>query len=989
MSDAASKRTRRRSTHTEPALHSEVLLSFPGGQEPLASVVAQVPFAPYAPRGEVRLEVLLTTASSRVTLRERDRPASTFVSQAGSEVAIWDHESSTWWSAPGSVAPLKVQPADRLTVKQSRAGGARRTILGLSDATLGSVKTELEFDADPRWQPFALSFLSLLFGGPLCHAESGVPIQRLSRQGLITGARGFIGERPDPVMTLAVSGAAVLRVGPDSFTPPPGFERKSPLTWESGSQHRRRAGSPNATGSGPPWRASRPSSGATQSGQVRGVTPERRIVSPEHLTPECEVSSRGGDIAMSVHQDLLDGIHNAVNMAGSLLGTGTLNDGKISVPWLANLEAIANASATAPGSGLFALLRDAPRVAATGNIPASGGTGLLDVIAVMLERNKPGFSSLSISAQIPILEAVEDNQLGVVSISGLPKTLGTGSTPWKKLVIANVVNISGTADFSTLPAFPKGMINTAAIGANGDIQLDVRIPDIHLRGTLACALTPLGLAAVGVATTAACILMPWTCPAAILLATVLWTILDQITRIEIGSSDVGLALDISYQWDAASSVLKPQVTTNATSGTIDIISTWSSGGAMATLIDDFFLVVGDLFNLWLAVLVEVLPGALESFLAAHASFPPGLSNLTANAGWSSSAQNSVLTLAASLQPNGKLPVGPYVTQVDSLPKVASTLQNDLVLLEETLNPPPTGGTPGPGVGKALSSATYLAVSASQNVLNYYLFEQWAEEAFNIKITDAQTIDAIMSELSSTLPSLPPPDEINIWPATPPRVEVAMISIAHNKRPLVAFFDDVRACFRFGSKISKGTSPAIEFSFNFKTTATIGPAWPAIFKLYLDDTATPSEALDFELVVAGEPTVMVGLAASALTPLADKLAAELIAPLSAAAITAPAGPPALWARNMPNVQQTLLSPAIPGVGEPQLDMLAHRRILYCFPELLDASIILELIDASGGPLLSSSLGISTPVNLVTITKAQGETLRTQLALFLPAVDYIPG
>jgi hypothetical protein len=750
------------------------------------------------------------------------------------------------------------------------------------------------------------------------------------------------------------------------------------------------------------------------------------------MTPECGPETRGGDIALSVHQDLFDTIHNIINMVGNLLGMATLSNGTITLPWLANLASIDGSSGgTAPGSGLFRLLRD-PRAKQFKHTKASGGTGLLDLIAVMLltqtdangqtrlERaatsgslagtlarwgitaptaaalagtTPPGDFEALLSLpngqgmQIEILEGFEKNELGVISISGLPATV-SASWSWPPgspaLINASMSNITGSIDFSSLPAFPGGMISGATIGSAGDVQFGLLLPNILLSATLSCSATAAGGALLGAAAGIACALAPWTCPFVIVLGTVILTILEQITEVEVNATNVGFSVDVQYQWDSTNSMVNPFVTMTPTSGSLILTSSWT--GVLAPFIDNFFEVLGDAFNIWLDVLAKILPGVLQNFLRNSGfGFPPGTSALIASSGEAESVPGSMLTLSASVQLASGTANVPYSTQVDVPQNIAPNLQNTLVLLRNSVNAAPSGGAPapgiGPGVGIALNIATYLAIAASQNVLNYYIFQQWQANQFSVTINDPATIDAVLASAAPIFAGMPPPDTIKLWPAVAPRVEVSMESIVLGMqsvatgnappsppfRPLTAFFDDVRACF------SSGDSDAIEFSFNFKTSATVNLSWPAIFQLFLDDAATPSQATDFDLFFSGAPKEMTTIPFASLQTLANSLAAQIIDELSASAITAPAASDrAVWPRPMPNVQQDIVQPpqgiqgANPGDAF-QLDILGQRRILYMFTEL--NTPLLELIDTSGGqpdiaPYLS--LPLTKTVNLASLT-----------------------
>ena len=73
-----------------------------------------------------------------------------------------------------------------------------------------------------------------------------------------------------------------------------------------------------------------------------------------------------------------------MNTVAPFLGIASLNpNGTFTIPWLAALNAINTASNTAPASGAYCLLQDAPRIPAGAPGGPSGGTGLLDRIAVL------------------------------------------------------------------------------------------------------------------------------------------------------------------------------------------------------------------------------------------------------------------------------------------------------------------------------------------------------------------------------------------------------------------------------------------------------------------------------------------------------------------------------------------------------------------------------------------------------------------------------
>jgi hypothetical protein len=745
-------------------------------------------------------------------------------------------------------------------------------------------------------------------------------------------------------------------------------------------------------------------------------------------------------MAALVHQDLLNHATTVINTVAPLLGTATLNNGTLTIPWLSSLQGIPVANPNAPGSGISCLLRSA-RVPSTATGGPSGGGGLLDRLAhrnlttsdasgvSRLEREVASgsiwntmqswgitttsfvsdlvaangdLSLLPIDEQIAILEGYELSELGTVQIDGFPQDAGDfdplkGLSGAEGLLTGHLWSLTGAINFGSLAGGP--LVPTATIGSSGDIDLTVVLPATTLTATSTWQLTTKGSLLLIGGTIATCIFVPFACAAATILASVLgWFVTKQLSVITAATSGVTVSLNVSYQWDPANSLVNPFVTVTGTTGSIVVDPAFIPSSFALSYLQTIIATVGNTFNLWLPLVADAMAQALESTLRSQGlSFPLGASQLGIQAveGSAHSASGTSLSLLAEVAPRQQSSSQPYVTQVPTAELVSGQLEFIHTLMRTALNPQPTMPPP-PGPGPVITVANYAALGVSQNALNYYIFARWLAGDYELDLTDPTAVAQILALApAGAFPAAI--TRVHAWAAVSPRVEVAEGSLADLGRPALLFLDDVRVCFEIATNIGVSTHvpPRLvanaELSFNCKTTATVTLGWPMVVNVLVDDqSSTDSEVRVWEFADINQLNVASVIPASAWTQLASAISAGILGSESASGVLPFANPPA-WPRPIPGGLAEEFAPDQPSLRPtPEvfyMEILGRRRALY-MPTGLSSSL-LELVDGSGAPTLNTILG-TTGVTMSTLNCAQGRTLRTLLPIFdLGTQHAIPG
>jgi hypothetical protein len=692
-------------------------------------------------------------------------------------------------------------------------------------------------------------------------------------------------------------------------------------------------------------------------------------------------------------------------------------EGVLTLPWLAGLTAAVGGLASAPGAGLLAALRD-PRVPSTSPSGPSGGKGLIDRVAVKTLRAKDertglaflqrefqaqtlddtlrswgvppavatrldavsgDWEALSDDDRIDIVEAYETSQLTTLTLRGLPAALPSATDwwNWENLVEARVSGISGAMDFASLAGGP--LVTRLAIGAAGNVFLDLTLPTTTLSASLARRLTSDGGLVLGGVTVAACIVFPFACVTAVVVSSLLGFVLNNVTNVTVGLTGMMLAIEIQYRWNPQTRRLDPFVSATATGGAVTVTNTWSTPNIVANLFESFLLGVGTLFGVWPGVFGLVVGGVLEGeFRKRGLTLPSGTSpeEMEATFGEAWSEPRRVLVLSIDVGPATGVAAQPFITQAATRDTVFHQLDSAHLRMHQDLNPQPLGA---PGPGSVTSVANYFALAANQNALAYSLFTRWRQGMYTAPpITDPGLIARLVRLAPGGLFARSP-ERIVLWAAAPPRIETSIEGIVHGTGPLSVSFDDVRACFQLSRGNNEGYAGTWELSFALAARATVEPAWPTLlrFAFYLPVAAT--ELRSWEFADPNAPRVMTTVDPAHFEPMVKDLAHLFLSRFEAQPGPGPSGPPS-WSRPLPDVTAGILEEVDPlgGMASLYLEILGRRRALYLLPAL--RTHLLELVDGSGMPNLGLAIGAPAgALSLRTLNRAQGLALRAWLGL----------
>jgi hypothetical protein len=492
-----------------------------------------------------------------------------------------------------------------------------------------------------------------------------------------------------------------------------------------------------------------------------------------------------------------------------------------------------------------------------------------------------------------------------------------------------------------------------------------------------------------------CLALPFFCPRAVIIAVLVGFVLNNITAVNVTCTGVTLAVDVRWRFDTATERVEPFVTIVSSTGTVTVTNSWVTPNIIANLVESLITSIGNLFNSWLGVFTEEVRKTLEGGLRRAGLQLPVRGRqlgLRCIAGGATSNAGALLQLRADVRPIANSSVQPFVTQVEPAEQMEDELVRDHLTMRRDLNPLAVPGTGAPDI---ITVGTYLGLSLSQNVLNYYVFSEWSKGKY---VTSAED-NTFIRELLTLVPQdvfQRQPHRVHLWAATPPRIETAPAGITAAERPLLMYFDDVRACFELRDAVGRGDPRgAWEFSFNFKVMASVVMGFPFAFRVEADRRARTVEFCDnrtWEFVDPNVDDVMSRFPRASLDAFVNQLGEFYLRRVSQDMLAGPPNPRP-WARRKISMQQELFEsvPANAFMSEQQvyLDMLHRRKVLTVLPAV--DTMLLELVDGSGAPTLNGllrtlgTLPAGATVNLRTMTCAQGDSLRFTIvpAMGLPA------
>jgi hypothetical protein len=985
-------------------------------------------------------DLLLTDDRQRVTYAAGGRKAFTAVYRRQGGMTFWDDATRSFATIGAEDMPrTTIAPGTTETTRPLDGGDEGTFVVTTRDPKAGTLRHELTVSRRKEWAPFGAALLRVLHCGPSCHAQTGLPWDEIAKAGVIIRERTFVDGANEPITELELESLELVKIGDGDFAPPRGYRPLEEIMKKGGEPRPYPAPSP-ADPKPEDVQAGVVKQGLEDSSGGGGV--KRAFLIREDLTPDCLGNTRFGSMSASIHQDLLTVVTNAVNTVAPLIGPTTIAGTTWTVPWLANLAAATAAAPAGLGSGLFCFLRQRRNPMLPPGPGGGGGAGLVDAFAfsTLYQRDAAGLmrtqreftagtlpitlarwgvgaptdanliaaagdlTMVSLLDQRTVTEAYELTELGVITVTAPASTLAPFSfgsvtfagitTP--PLFTVSVGALSGTVNFASLAGGP--LITAATVGSSGNFVLGLTPPAASLSAIVVRAPTLWAGFVMSVGAPWFCITFPFFCPIFVTLVSLAWFVMLNVTLVTATTIGVTWTLDVRFDFDPATERVEPFVSVLGTTGTAVVAAIGLTPNLIANLVDALVGAFGTLFNTWSSALAGGAATALQQLLRSQGLQLPvaGRQNeLRAIDGGATSSPGAVLQLHANVVPIVEgLASQPFTTQVARTNVIDTQLLVAHLNIRRDLNPQPA--VPPPGPGPVLTVGTLVGLGLSQNALNYYLFHQWVNGLFEVTITDAPTINKFEVNAPPGL-FVRSPVRIHMWPAVAPRVEIAPHAISLGTRPLVVYFDDVRACFEIpnmqGADGTTGTVGAWELCCNFKTSGTITLAWPWVFSLRVDPPTMPGsppyEPMTWEFIDPNVPAVMATLKPTDFNAIVEIIARFLIAPISALGIQAPAGPRP-WTRPLPAMQQEIVPTITPPLGLPvqrfYMEIMARHKSLYVLPAI--DSTIMELFDGSGAPVLNGTilplLGAPPPLptTVLAMTCPQGTALRTLVPLLLP-------
>lgn len=545
-------------------------------------------------------------------------------------------------------------------------------------------------------------------------------------------------------------------------------------------------------------------------------------------------------VSFDLEQQLLDDIKLVVNQASGLLTSFSGDGGTVNINWLAQLQALSQASAGA--TGLFCLFHNPSTSPCSdaANDPSQGGGALLDITAVNALQNliaggaaSPGvtipaplqqawtlalqatagerWAQLTACQQAALRDAYVDQRLGSLAIS-YPSTIGPetildGLLEWQVSDVSFEIDINRT-----------DVVKQLAITSPNLIHCVIGLPNVSGKAWLVTNPTLLYWEVVGFLGVG-CWFLGFGCELlaeAIDVGVFLALNIDYLS-LQFGSPQI--VTDVWLQPDA-SQVMWPTASVSISADpevlVLDVVP--SDAGIILGLIVSAVASFTDLLpDLAAAYLTSALQGILQD---GGMRFPLAESPITDQFASSEASGLADDYLDAISQEN------PAYSQTNPSEQMIRA-EDQLTYRFRELVPafPPNFG------GSAVPCHLYGGFGISQNYLNLLINQEWAADyfAFGLPPGGNDGISALAAALEAAVPGLQLGEAhlltAELSPDTSPRLLLTEHDALAGRNYAVAHFDDLRLWLTDGEK-GRPATQVIEFRFGAQMPAQVSLGTPS-------------------------------------------------------------------------------------------------------------------------------------------------------------------
>ncbi len=710
------------------------------------------------------------------------------------------------------------------------------------------LKYVLQLDRDEKLGAFTKDIVANVIGCPTLFAAAGVDLDPVIRAGMPVKGETFMLSGAgawESISSFVISDVSVARDRKDLFEVPKGYKDLREIYRQQKGNGGSKVNFPTVVIGDNRNSANSPSGAPDKGDGPTGTSSQALTFSSTEVNriPECFPETYGAKVSDLVDEKLLDDIKFLVNTVTKRLNNFSGNNGTLTLDWLNQVEAEANAleagagGTSTPGTGLFHLLHNDTSTGVLDSLAKKSIAGLLvsgnnlsDIgLSAGLQATINGiiangsitpqnrFSSLSGPNQDIVIKHYVFNKIGTVSIA-YPTSSGTQSFVAGLLNVA-VNNIAFNVAINDTPVVSNLNFD------GGGIHLTVNLPDASGSAYLDIWVSS-GYWAAVVGAGIACFFGVGCEFLALLIAVGL--LVDSTSGpATIDLQNLSIDAEIGLVPNAVQ-VLQPKVTMLHLNATVHTTWTPSVSLGLNNLIDDIVSVVADHTSIILNAAQSAIQSKLNSYLDKDLgiTYPPkfGPVNLTGIGNNVDFEANKFGYVEENLNAGSLGIIDPYVTQIDSVlePNILTLRDKFKVDFEDT--EAAMNGVNGSLLGWATLDFTsvaryYLGTVLSQNFINYYIYSLWRNGSFNFNFSTVQT-HVIYDVVRAAFPALglPPFNSkmmAHLWPSVPPRTLFTPAPASTGEYYATTFFDDVRLCFEATEKIT------IEFSFAAQAYTEIG------------------------------------------------------------------------------------------------------------------------------------------------------------------------